>query len=299
MNRVEFKTVAVANHGEAMGAETISKNGHSPENLMGRGHCLKFVAALFAAGIVLFGCGKDDDDGGSDNGVVKLLEIITYSDGDFDKYEYDAQNRITKISWYDKKGAAKPRDTRTFTYNGDDLVKVERSEEDGQYESTYEFAKNGNKVTITWKDKNQPNDASISTVDLNSNGYPAKYSSSEDYYWREDIYEYQGSNLTKISYSSEETYGGETHTYSGESYYKYDNKNSPSISCKTPKWYLIWYWEEDFGSQNNVTEVTWKNDSDKKTLTYVYDDDGYPTKCTIKYSDDDKLYTREYTYITK
>ena len=45
----------------------------------------------------------------------------------------------------------------------------------------------------------------------------------------------------------------------------------------------MFYLFEAFGSPNNVIEQTISRDNDKVEYTYVFDSDGYPTKCTEKF----------------
>ena len=111
--------------------------------------------------------------------TVKLLETITVccrkSDGideDFRKYdkykfEYDEQNRITKMSEYYYDGSLSY--TNTFTYEGDDLVQVVNIF-DG-YVNTFEYTKSGNTINLklTCYDI-----VSTYTIELNSDGLPVK-----------------------------------------------------------------------------------------------------------------------------
>ena len=235
-------------------------------------------------------CNKDDDDDNNGSDKVKLLETITY-DG-YTKYEYDAQNRFTKISWYPDKVTATPRETHTFTYNSDDLVKVVIVEA-VVYVDTYEFAKNGNKITATFTQEYQNNVVGTYTksFDLNSDGTLAKVLDSGDDESYEYSYQYQGGNLTKMSYKITDKDG----TFTGAAEFKYDSKNSPFLHCKTPKWYMIWWMEEE-GSKNNVTEISWDDDEETVyTNEYEYDSDGYPTKCTFK-DEKGRSNVWEYTY---
>jgi len=87
-------------------------------------------------------------------------------------------------------------------------------------------------------------------------------------------------------------------------HYTYDDKKSPFTHCTTPKWWMIIdMWEgmnsigAEYGCKNNVIEENWSgilNDVEenrsedytgKREYTYEYDNEGYPTKCTVKHLD--------------
>ena len=238
-------------------------------------------------------CNKDDDDdNGSDK--VKLLEKITFSDsGDYIEYinfEYDAQDRITKFTWYYYDGDREPvkenNETYTLTYNGEDLVKFVLSykRNDGDtYVYTTEFKKVGNQITATGTDTRSYDEG---TYKLNSDG-------TLDNWTRDGLvisFEYyQDGNVKKKTIDD---YG---EWESITKYDKYDNENSPFLHCKTPKWFLLW-WDFELitgiGLQNNATEIDF--DGDKVIIPYVYDSDGYPTKIV-----DDGEVAVEFKYKTK
>jgi len=198
---------------------------------------------------------------------VKLVETITYENyGNSAKYEYDNQSRISKISWY---GGTHLERSTTLTYNSNDLVKVAHWDGYDNSTRTEEYVKNGNKITMTRKYEN-PVDNDICTINLNSDGTIAKFEiNGSDYF---TTYQYKDGNLTKYSdYKA------------GEFEYKYDNKKSPFFNCKTPKWYMFFYFDCDdvFAGVNNMIERSWSGEWADE-YTYVYDEDGFPTKLTEK-----------------
>ena len=229
-------------------------------------------------------------------GTIKLLETMTmYSrswdhgpDDDFERYykyifEYDEQNRITKMSRYDYED--KLSWTNTYRYSGDDVVQ----------DNTYDYTKSGNTIT-------QKNIVSgkIYIIELNSDELPVKRVEEQPgLYPNVEFFEYQDGNLTKKrdrvllpEYNYEEW---EDYTYT----YYYDNEKGALYHCKTPKWYLIMYLN-DFGVSNNIDEgghlfVPYS------VYTYEYDDDGFPAKRTsiTYYHMFDSEEIEEYTYITK
>ena len=78
-----------------MDAGNHFKNGASSKSQMSRANFLKLMGTLFAACLIfsLPGCDKDDDDA-----VVKLLETVEWGWGRSYSFEYDSQNRLTKIT---------------------------------------------------------------------------------------------------------------------------------------------------------------------------------------------------------
>ena len=258
------------------------------------------VIAALAGAAAFTSCEKDggnDDEKNKENGaeVVKLLETSARNVGDYIKYEYDNQNRITKVlGYYD----GKVYSTETFTYSGDDLVKtVTVWTYPSEQNSTYDFVKseNGNTITVTEKWNGEEVGSPI-TITLNSNGLPAKMERSEEDWSRSLNYQYQGNNFTKIT--DKYTEGELVEEIASE--YKYDNNKAPFYHCKTPKWYLIWSIQGTIGVHNNMIEATWEDG--KSVLTYDFDADGYPTKMTVKtvYDEDyEDEWERTFTYKVK
>ena len=196
--------------------------------------------------------------------AVKLLDTRTWEQyGDYYKYEYDAQNRFTKISYYYE---GKLANTETFFYEGNELVKTEIKSE--YEERTIEYLKNGNKITINDIGESM---TFTSTIDLNNDGYPVKYEgiSYSSLSYQTITYQYKDGNMIKEI--------REYHFYD----YIYDDKKSPFFNCATPKWYMFLNFSEynGFGNKNNVTEIIgeWGQESE---LSYEYDSDGFPTKIT-------------------
>ena len=204
---------------------------------------------------------------------VQLLDSTIYNDGGYTKYEYDNENRITKISRHDKSGNIIL--LQTFFYNGNDLVKVILSgDSDSNVGSTMKFSKNGNKIAITTKN-NDSDSIQTATIDLSNDGFPTKYEVKNAV----GIFEFHDGNLTKYSYKQHAQNG---ETVEGNFDYKYDNKKSPLYYCKTPRWW--WIILENRSVRNNMIEMS--NNSGKKVeYNYEFDNAGYPTKCTTKSND--------------
>jgi hypothetical protein len=209
------------------------------------------IIAAIAVSAAFTSCKKDDDKNNNDNDVVKLLETIVWKAGYWDKYEYDGKNRISKRSVY---GDGKLYTTGTFTYSGDDLVKIAWAYPDHpNYDDEEVFEKTGNTIKI--------DDGGNETLTLNNDGYLTKYVyEDEGDDWSEEIeitFEYKDGNLTKSKWIYIEDGVKEEEVEE----YKYDDKKSPFLHCKTPKWYLIFGFVGDdgfLGLKNNLTEIRYE-----------------------------------------
>jgi len=198
----------------------------------------------FALSAVFTSCKKDDDKNGNGNGneKVQLVKTMTFDNGTFWNFEYDEKNRITTMSGEGLR-------TLTFTYSGDDLVKLLAED------VIYDFSKSGNTITING---NWNGEISTTTIELNNDGYLIASGST--------AYQYLDGNLVAASNDK----------------YKYDDKKSPFYNCKTPKWALVWRFMRgwnicSFAIKNNVTEVCYYS-KDCLEYTYEYDENGFPTK---------------------
>ena len=242
---------------------------------MNRQFFIYLTVAAIAIAAVFTSCKKDD------NVKVKLLETVTSPYGDYDKFEYDSQYRLTKCLRYNRNGEL--LETRTHAYSGNDLVRITLNSA-----LSYEYTKSGNKITTygpqTW--------------DLNSDGQLVKYVAEIAGNSQVIEYLYQNGNIVKYSYAYTYEAGG---TFESIEEYKYDDKKAPMHNCTTPQWYLI-YSFKDISTTNNITEWKANVDADTgvhtSTATYVYeyDRDGYPMKRTATYDNGSKEVT-EFAYV--
>jgi hypothetical protein len=189
---------------------------------------------------------------------VKLLESMGGM-----KFEYDNQNRIVKIH----KAAFGCTGTETLNYSGDNLVKSTCST---AKEHNADYSRRGNVISL------ENSNGSVYEFTLNKDGYITNISHENG----NDTYHYQNGNAVKII-NHESIPDGESSEYASE--YKYDNKKSPFMNCKTPKWFL----QHRFNDYANANNVTAKADK------YEYDSDGFPTKRTSNGT------TTTFTYISK
>ena len=236
------------------------------------------VITAIAVSSVFTSCDKDDED------KVQLLETLIFDGGFYEKYEYDNQNRITKISTYindEDFGYSK-----IFTYSGNDLVEV--AEITSTSFTTEEYVKTKNKITITRKN-NSGNVYSTATIDLNNDGLPTKFEVSSEEYFEVITHQYQRGNMTKRTLKRIQN--DELQEYVNEN--KFDKMKTPYYHCKTPKWYIYMIGNYYVG-QNNIIEVSYGN-KDKTVFKYEYDKTGFPTKCTMKLSSGNET-VREFKY---
>ena len=219
----------------------------------------------------------------SKEGEIWLLSIINYSDNSNRQYEYDDQNRITRSRYFTNPELLLPLSDMTLVYNGNDLDRIENRYGNEEYE------KKGNRIIV----KN--NDGIVEKVyHLNSGGDLIRKDGYNDGDNISETIEYtydQNGNIIKKTSSS----GDITE-------YGYDNKNSPYIHCKTPKW---WMQANGNDTKNNIIKII-RNGKIKEEYVYEYDDEEYPIKCTeyrngeqVKITDcygDEQVLSVEYGY---
>jgi hypothetical protein len=277
----------------AMETDTISKNGRKSKSHTSRGKFLRIACfGLLAAGIIFSGCKKDKDKNGNGEEVYLVTEISVVNEyGDSGMmFEYDNQNRITKIIYNERDYTY----TQTLNYNSaGDLY---QSIDDDGYIVT--ITRNGNIITIVESDSYGEYSK---TFELNAQGLFEKLtleSSYEDGSWykRVNICQYQGRNLIKTTYEEENYWHGEFEKYSGVNTLTYDNKMSPIYHCKTPGWFLIYYFVE-YGIHNNVKTEDYNGDR-VVTNEYTYNDAGFPISRNV-IVDGEREYTEIFKYGTE
>ena len=205
---------------------------------------------------------------------LKVLDFISYN-GNTYKFEYDNQNRLTMYSSFFNNEL---RFTKTFIYNGNDLVRTEIEYGEDSVDIQV-YNKQGNRITITLN--NLLNDFTEYILDLDNDGYPVSlekrmYAGGHSTFY---THEYQNGNLIKIMGLSG----------SHETHYdcNYDDKKSPFYNCTTPVWYMFTFSNKEydyfpfpfyfpfleFASKNNGLRDMYSQDFYK----YEYDSDGFPT----------------------
>ena len=203
---------------------------------------------------------------------LKLVETMYIEHDRTYRFEYDSQNRITKIT-----RAGSP-DKYTLSYNGNDLVKINRESvcrithvdehgittyEDVNTNEDFVYVKNGTKITgpdiqsgyRTW------------VISLNNDGLPTKIGHDDDSENDQYTLQYQNGNVTKLM----GPYGKDDFNDA-----KYDNKKSPFYHSNTPKWfYWVLFGHFEFFCQNNPISYIDPFDGELYTIKYDYDSDGY------------------------
>ena len=207
----------------------------------------------------------------------KVLDFILYN-GNTYKFEYDNQNRIISYSSYSNDILLF---TKTFIYNGNDLIRTEIEDGNDNFDRQ-EYIKNGNEITIIL----------VSSSDymteykliLNTDGYPENIVKNRYIGGGVDfIHEYQKGNLIKIT----EIVNDQPNIMECN----YDDYKSPFHNCTTPKWYMFTFSSKDFNffpfqfnyfpflefaSMNNGLRDLYT----QELFTYERDSDGFPTKRT-------------------
>jgi hypothetical protein len=243
-------------------------------------------------------CECDDPD------AVQLLETIIHDEWHNRKFEYDGQNRLSKIFYtrWVLNGTDEGWETTTTTLNynsAGDLISVIDNYNGSDETDTY--VKTGNKIVINGNEN--------SYYEVDAQGYLIKYVYKETYEDTEDkinffevtrlyteTYEYHNGNLIKVTLEDKLS-GGKTETFVRTVTYTYDDKKSPLYNCKTPKWYLLAYrfgHIDGFDIQNNRLTISASDGKDVPTFTYTYDDAGYALTRTSNENG-----TELYTYIKK
>jgi len=211
---------------------------------------------------------------------VQLLKTITYEDDSYTEFEYDNQNRITKMSKYSTNEDFNK--TQTLTYSGNDLVRI--VSEVFYLNDDEEYTKSGNIIRSS----------TGYTIELDNDGYPTKRERASEGFSFVTTYQYQSGNLTKVSFKQmwDDFITGE-----GITEYKYDNMKSPFLYCKTPKWYFICVIDNSI--QNNITEKNHMYNKVEYTYEYEYNNAGFPTKMTMtdKYYDEVTVLTFQYVQV--
>ncbi len=220
----------------------------------------KVLLSLAAFSIVCVGCNKDDDKT-TDKLPSKMTYSITYPDEAeepniwFIAFEYDGQNRMTKISYsdggYDE-----------ISYNSDNTIS-KIFEFDG-YDTAYcqtECTYNGNSMVIkrtNWYHQGDSvswrNDRDTLTL---SDGRVTKQVDGE----RTQTFTYNANgNVTRYEYA----YG----TYSGGTDFEYTDIKSIFRNVNMPDWLLRWEVDDNYSKSGYMLKKSTGDDGDVDEYTY-------------------------------
>jgi len=245
---------------------------------------------------------------------VKLLETITYNGELYCKFEYDNNNRITRMISYGEGFDISTGETVEWTeectleYDTFGDVISEDYWDSGFITGTISFPKSENKITIDWR----PHANQTKTYELFNDDFPFKYElahysahCTNSTHTKDFVY--QNDNIIRVSWQS--AIDCNNPYSSGTIEYTFDNKKSPFYHCKTPKWYLLykgWNLDELIVNKNNVITETHFTEFEPETgyapvtttVTYFleHDDDGFLKSRTGTYYGE--TYTYSFTYKT-
>ena len=193
-------------------------------------------------------------------GEVNLLESMAYNGGSVVKFEYDDQNRIAVMHYFNPDGSYFIG--RTLTYKEDDLVHFSEGGHSDTPSESYE--RKGNTIHKTAY-------GNEFLIIINKDGYIIEDVSTahEGRYTTSNVY--KKGNLTNQTVSV----NGEIRNTVE---YKYDNKKSP-FTCNTPKWFLQSFFH--MGLKNNILERTDSLGVYSPRYVYEYNSDGYPATQTM------------------
>jgi len=193
---------------------------------------------------------------------------MTNDDKSCIKFEYDNQNRITKVTNYNQEGDISS--ARVFVYNNAGELASQIVDN-----FTYTCTKNGNKITF------YSGGEIYVVIDLNAEGLPIKMDS--DYYFIE--YKYMNGNVSEFRGCWKES-SCDNLTYT------YDDKKSPFYYSKTPKWVLVYCLGYDIKNNTNKHSGNVEYDYYTYTYSYTYNEFGFPLTrtTTVKVMD---LYDNE------
>jgi hypothetical protein len=239
-----------------------------------------FLAACGGGG----GGGGNNDNPGGDPSARKLLSKIIKDGKEIASYRYDSFNRVTSRT---EDNGVMPRSVQTVEYDGNDfrpsLVRNEGAA------AMYPYTK----YSYGEAPYRGANTKYYQTQDLDNNrnpvfqGYAVRhYLNSVDRVFAVgvpgagefvELYSYDNrGNLTKITVAQEGWGNDETWEFT------YDDKKGAISETATP----FWWWSGTMGP-NNPTSVTYTGravgvvvSKAHRTFTYIYDSDGYPTRCT-------------------
>ena len=265
-----------------------------------RGH-LRNVAAIAAclAVITMFGsCEKEDL-----TVTGKLLDTTTRGLFESRKFVYDKQNRIKEIGLY---SGGKLKEKHLITYSGNDLTKLEFTYLDNGkivFIDTRNFVKNGNTISYSMgveviEGEEEGNQNINCTITLNNDGSIEKTEQALFGMTWVGYYTYTNDNLTKKQYIT--TGYGSVET--NEKNYTYSQYRSAYSGDNTPKWFMIFYFDQNASHNAIIKSEYFSIDAmgfrmtGLTTYEYVYDRDGFPTKCTERDDGSDEQVVIEYKY---
>jgi len=240
-----------------------------------------FVAAMFFSVAILTSCDDIIDDECDDVYLVtEILSVREWGELRF-SFEYDDQNRITRIIRHEVDGDWSGTWSQTLRYNSaGDLISI--THDNGDVET---FTRTGNIITRRapmWEESGR---VYSETFELNAQGLLGKFTFDETYdsgsWWKGIMtFQYQGRNVVESTLEMEEFFE-EYRSEMVTATVTYDDKKSPFYHSNTPQWFLL---SEFFlyGTHNNVKTISLEGEtwSETHTMEYIYNDAGFPISRT-------------------
>ena len=270
-----------------------------------------FVAAMFFSVAILTSCDDIIDDECDDVYLVtEILSVREWGELRF-SFEYDDQNRITKIIYHEVWDRGSDTWSQTLRYNSaGDLISI--THDNGDVET---FTRTGNIITRRapmWEESGR---VYSETFELNAQGLLGKFTFDETYdsgsWWKGIMtFQYQGRNVVESTLEMEEFFE-EYRSEMVTATVTYDDKKSPFYHSNTPQWFLL---SEFFlyGTHNNVKTINsirsredeiWSHTT---TFVYTYNDAGFPISrtATVRWSgyedgeffEGEEVYTETFRY---
>ena len=214
---------------------------------------LIIATVLFSFSLGFFSCSDDED------GYVWLLEGIYDSEyGALKKCEYDAFNRITKLTWI---GSGLIQEISTFEYGNGELIRTTTYPNVDRVDVSV-YTPSGNRIIV--------NNCEYRYAELNSNGFPVKIS---NFYGNSTPCVDTDENIYEFEYDAN---GNVIRTG-----IEYDDKKNPFYYCTSPRWLLQLAVDANVG-QNNMITATFETPAGIESTyngSYTYDaKTGFPLK---------------------
>lgn len=270
---------------------------------------LIMLATIFSLGFS--SCSDDDDNNGNGNTDDKkyVPSLITIDPGTADEQTlaitYDKDYRVASMVF----SSPEENETQTdiFEYNTTgSLVKWTQKYSVGNVDNGDPYV-----IPFTYKTDSiiEINNRGTYGWAVNSTNFPEKairYTTSP--YKEESVFAYDSNKrLAKETYKYVSNSGvegdDELHEYTYNNSYEYDNKTGISTHVNMTMWQAVLLNSDDdlysflLAKTNNIAKITSEEDSDVDTITYEYDENGYPTKMTAKNGDETTIWKFEYTEV--
>ncbi|MDH6309690.1 YD repeat-containing protein [Dysgonomonas sp. PFB1-18] len=258
------------------------------------------LATIFSLGFS--SCSDDDDNNGNTDNKKYVPSLITIDPGTAGEQTltitYDKDYRVASIVCF----TPDENETQTdiFEYNTTgNLVKWTQKSSVGNVDDKDPYA-----ITYTYKTDSIIQKDSHDTYGwaVNSANFAEKvvryYELPE--YKDETVFEYD-TNKRLVKETNTSVSGTGTNIYYNS--YEYDNKTGISTHVNITMWQAVLLNLNDdlysflLAKTNNIAKISSEEDGDVDTMTYEYDENGYPTKMTAKDADETTIWKFEYTEV--